>query len=325
MLLNANQTSCSLSWQGHSATIFLDADNEKISLRLRKSINGKNGTREYICFSIKSGNLIVYHWKPRKGLRNINYQLKNLIKFITKLVNRAYYSKGNVLDSEAAAQTIYEIINSLAIELSNLLKCQINYITLAEDLASNIFSLCYQYRLINPLYSPKIILTGMKNGFINDAIAQWLKTNPNEQLSKIVLEKLNSEKGVSQLTLAILFRHQSKFSLEDAIALLYLDFHTASPTQLYKLLSTYNMQQVSTLINSEITSDIRYLEQAKLLYLEITALDSNYQPPAFPKTSKHLYDLLKADLAAIKVEIYQQKDKERLQTAMQLQKLFDSN
>jgi hypothetical protein len=156
MLLNASTTHCSLSWQGSSATIYLDVDNEKISLRLRQTINGKNGTKEYICFSTKSGGLIVYHWKPRMKLRNINYQLKYLIKFITKLVNRAYYSKGNILNGEAAAQTIHEIINSLAIELSNLLKSQINYLTLAQDLAYKIFPLCYQYKIINPLYSPKL-------------------------------------------------------------------------------------------------------------------------------------------------------------------------
>ncbi|MEO1377245.1 MAG: hypothetical protein AAFW70_23775, partial [Cyanobacteria bacterium J06635_10] len=272
MLLNANTKSCFLSWKGSSATLFLDADSEKISLKLRQSINSKNGTREYICFSIKSGNLIVYHWKPKNGLYNINYQLKDLIKFIAKLVNRAYYGKGNILDSEAATQTIHQIINCLAIELSNLLQSQISYLTIAQDLAYNIFPLCYQYRAINPLYSPRIVLKGMKNSFINDAIEEWFKTNPTEQLTKTVLKKLNSEQGASQLTLLILFRHQSKFSLEDAIALHNLDFHTISPTQTYKLLSRYNMQKVFQLIASEVASHINYLELAKSLYLEIIDL-----------------------------------------------------
>lgn len=325
MLLNANTVSCSLFWQGNSATIFLDADNEKISLRLRQSINGKNGTREYICFSIKSGKLIVYHWKLRKGLRNINYQLKYLIKIITKLVNRAYYSKGNILNGEAAVQTIHEIINSLAIELSNLLKSQINYLTLAQDLAYKIFPLCYQYKIINPLHSPKIILKQMKHSFINDAIAGWFKTNPTEQLSKTVLKKLNSEQGISQLTLFILFRHKSKFSLEDAIALLNLDFYASSPLQMYKLLSHFNIEQVNQLIMTDNESHIKYLELAKLLYLETILLESNYQLPPSPKTSKHLYDLLQADLAAIKAQMHQQNEEERLQNAMQLQKVFDLN
>lgn len=325
MLLNASTTHCSLSWQGHSATIFLDADNEKISLRLRQSINGKNGTREYICFSIKSGKLVVYHWKQRKGLCNINYQLENLIKFITKLTSRAYYRKGNVLDWETAAQSIHEIINCLTIELSNLLKSQINYLTLAQDLAYKIFPLCNQYRSINPLYSHKIILKQMKHPFINDAITGWFKTNPSEQLSKAILKKLNSEQGISQLTLAVLFRHESKFRLEDTIALLNLDFHTSSPTQIYKLLSGYNIQQITQLINSETISHIKYLELAKLLYLEILALESNYQPPESPRASKHLYELMKADLNAIRAEMYQQNEEERLQNAMQLQKVFDLN
>lgn len=325
MLLNASTTHCSLSWQGHSATIFLDADNEKISLRLRQSINGKNGTREYICFSIKSGKLIVYHWKLRKGLCNINYQLENLIKFITKLVNRAYYKKGNVLDGETAAQTIHEIINCLTIELSNLLKSQVNYLTLAQDLAYKIFPLCYQYRSINPLYSHKIILKQMKHSFINDAIAGWFKTNPTEQLSKTILKKLNSQQGVSQLVLTILFRHESKFSLEDAIALLNLDFHVNYPTQTYKLLSYYNIKQVNQLIMTDNESHIKYLELAKVLYLETILLEPNYLLPASPRTSKHLYDLLQADNRAIKAQIHQQSEEERLQNVMQLQKVFDLN
>lgn len=325
MLINANNTSCSLNWKGSSAIIFLDASSEKISLRLRQSVNRKNATREYICFSIKSGKLIVYHWKPRKGLCNINYQLINLIKLITKLVNRAYYGKGNLLDSEAAAQTIHEIINSLAIELSNLLKSQISYLTLAQDLAHNIFPLCHQYKAINPLYSPKIILRGMKNPFINDAITEWLRTNPTEELTKTILKKLNSKQGASQLTLSILFRQKSKFSLEDIKTLLHFEFYTTSPTQTYRLLSNYDIQQVLKLITSEMTSHINYLELAKLLYLEIINLEPNYQTPESPKTSKHLYGLLKADLDAIKTETYQQKEEERLQAAMELQKLFDSN
>lgn len=325
MLLNANNTNCSLFSKGSSATIFLDADSEKISLRLRQNVNGKNATREYICFSIKSGKLIVYHWKPRKGLCNINYQLKNLIKLITKLANRAYYGKGNILDGETAAQTIHEIINSLAIELSNLLKSQINYLTLAQDLAYKIFPLCYQYKIINPLYSPKIILKQMKHPFINDAIAGWFKTNPTEQLSKTVLKKLNSEQGVSQLALVVLFRHQSKFSLQDTIALLNLDFHVSYPTQMYKLLSYYNLEQINQLIITKNLSEFNYLELAKLLYLEILHLEQNYQPPTSPRTSKHLYDLLKADLAAIKVEMHQLNEEERLQNAVQLQKIFDLN
>lgn len=325
MLLNASTTHCSLSWQGHSATIFLDADNEKISLRLRQSINGKNGTREYICFSIKSGKLIVYHWKLRKGLCNINYQLENLIKFITKLVNRAYYKKGNVLDGETAAQTIHEIINCLTIELSNLLKSQINYLTLAQDLAYNIFPLCYQYRSISPLYSPKIILKQMKHSFINDAIAGWFKTNPSEELSKIVLKKLNSEQGISQLTLAVLFRHESKFQLQNAIALLNLDFYTNSPLRMYKLLSHFSIEQINQLIITDNESHIKYLELTKLLYLEIIYLEPNYQLAASPRTSKHLYDLLQADNRAIKAQIHQQSEEERLQNVMQLQKVFDLN
>lgn len=325
MLLNTNTTNCSLTWKGSSATIFLDADNKKICLRLRQSINGKNGTREYICFSIKSGKLIVYHWKPRKGLCNINYQLKNLIKFIIKLVNRAYYGKGNILDGETATQTIHEIINCLAIELSNLLRCQISYLSLAQDLAYNIFPLCYQYRSVHPLYSPRIILKGMKNSFINDAIAQWFKTNPTEQLNKTVLKKLNSEQGISQLTLLILFRQQSNFSLEDTVALFNLEFYTVSPTQTYKLLSSYNMHQVFQLVTSEVVSNIKCLELAKLLYLEIIDLDPTYKTPELPRTSKHLYELLKADLDAIKAEVSQKKEDERLQSAMQLQRLFDSN
>lgn len=165
----------------------------------------------------------------------------------------------------------------------------------------------------------------MKHSFINDSIAGWFKTNPSEQLSKIVLKKLNSEQGISQLTLAVLFRHESKFRLEDAIALLNLDFQTLSPTQIYKLLSGYNVQQISQLINSETISHVKYLELAKLVYLEIVAVLSNYQPPESPRTSKHLYELMKADLNAIKAEIYQRNEEERLQNAMQLQKVFDLN
>jgi hypothetical protein len=165
----------------------------------------------------------------------------------------------------------------------------------------------------------------MKHSFINDAIAGWFKTNQTEQLSKTILKKLNSQQGVSQLMLTILFRHESKFSLEDAIALLNLDFHVNYPTQTYKLLSYYNIKQVNQLIMTDNESHIKYLELAKVLYLETILLEPNYLLPASPRTSKHLYDLLQADNRAIKAQIHQQSEEERLQNVMQLQKVFDLN
>ena len=282
-------------WPGKFATIFLDSQPNKITLKVKKKFQDKFKTIKWICFSTKSGKIRVYHWSRRQGIKDITYSHKIDI-FIRKLCKVALIENYGLPKSE------------LAKNLSILLNKEVDESSIYNSIATEVMPLLNEYDVFEAI--PYKLREGFKNEKLAQAVKAWFGRD-NKQLvrklgtllqSEIICDKryLGQHKLNWLALVKLLFDDWSNIDYTyKLLEIEPLQWSYINPNQVYNLLKIYSPKSVIRLLNKR---EAVYLGDAGKMYHELLQAYPNYKLLKRPRSSQELHDYLVRDYNRLKVE-----------------------